>query len=169
MGCQKARIKPDFSELADKKAIILKCALKNTTFLHAEGKNKNVDGFPELFGGKLPALLDRLSNVLFNTIDTELLIFGETLEFRSFEARAKDIKLSASGSVEENGNIGLSLKILFSPEIVATLPEELKTILTPEETGWFSYHIKLESSRARPFLKLETDRFRLEFKEIQKH
>lgn len=178
LGCQGARIEPDFRELADKKAIILKCALKNVAFLRAGEKLSRSSGIPPkagkgagdllgLFGSSLPPLLEELVNVLFVTVDTELRVFGGTLEFRSFKAESRDIKVTASGFVRETGDTQLSLKIFFSPEIIATFPEELRAVLTPGVRGWSSYHIELESGRAKPFLKLETDRFRLEFKEIQ--
>lgn len=169
LGAEKAFIEPDFSEVLDKKAIILKCGIKNAAFLHVEEKLKDTNDLAKLFGGEVPPLLDKLANVLFSTIDGELRIFGETLQFRSLSAESRDIKLSASGSVTESGDTKLELEIFFSPEIVGAFPEELKSMLRAEATGWFSYRIKLESGESRPFFKLETDTLRLEFKQIEEH
>ncbi len=181
LGAEKALIKPDFSEVLDKKTIILKCSIKNAAFLRAEEKFKDTDDLLGLFGGKMPPLLDRLINVLFSDIDGDLRIFGKTLEFRSVRAESRDIKLLASGSVTESGDTKLDLEIFFSSEIVGAFPEELKAMLTAEATGlpdasadasaagWFSYRIKLESGESKPFLKLETDTLKLEFKQIEGH
>ena len=180
VGSQDALIEPDFSEVLDKKTIILKCSIKNATFLRAGEKFSRSSGIPPkagkdadellgLFGAEMPPLLDILANVLFSTIEGELRIFGETLEFRSVKAESRDIKLSASGSVTESGDTKLELEIFFSPEIAAAFPDELKAMLKVEATGWFSYRIKLESGEAKPFLKLETDRLKVEFKQIEEH
>ncbi len=178
LGSQKATIEPDFSELLDKKAIILKCIIKNAAFLDIGEKIKNTGDLSGLFDGKIPPLLNRLANVLFGTIEADLRIFGETLEFRSFKAESGDIEVSASGSVTESGDTKLDLEIFFSPGITATFPEELKSLLKAgeregasggETAGWLSYRVKLESGESKPFLKLETDFIKLEFKQIEEH
>lgn len=169
LGSQSALIRPDFTEALDKKTITLKCSIKNASLLHVKDKIKDTDDIAGFFGGKTSQLLDRLANVLFDTIDGELRIFGETLEFRSLKAVSNEIKLTASGSVTESGSINLSLEVFFAPDIVATFPDELKAMLKAEATGWFSYRIKLANSASESIFKLETDMFRVEFKEVVEH
>lgn len=174
LGCQYAYIRPDFSELANKKAIILNCSLKNASFFVLEKKMKGADGaLGEFLGGiygeniNRAPFLDRLINVLFGTVNTKLRIYGETLEFLSFDATSPDIRLCASGFITESEDLGLDMKIFFSPEMAQSFPEELKGLLTPVAKGWLSYRIELERSVKESFFKLDSDRIKMKFEKVE--
>jgi len=169
LGARQAYIEPDFSELTKKKAIILKCTLKDAAFLGIEEKIGDTDEVFKFFGNHTQPLLHKLISVLFETIKTELLIYGETLEFLSFEADSKDIKLYASGATNESGDLKLKLKVFFSPQIAADFPEELRALLVAKSKGWLSYSLEFDGGEEKGFLKLESDRFRIEFEQIEIH
>lgn len=154
LGCKKAYVEPCFDKLLTEKAIILKCALKDASFLNIEGQ------------GELSVLLDKIGSIVYDAVYMELAIYNDSVRFPFYQAYAKEAKLYASGSVTESGDLNLNLEVFFSPEIAAQFPEELIEILRQESKGWLSYRMHIESSEDTPFLKLETDRFRLDFKEI---
>jgi len=169
LGCKEAFIEPRFDEVWTKKAVILECTLKDASFLKVEEKLKDTDDLTKILGGNLDFLLDRLTGVLFEYITTELRIYGETAEFLSFEAYSKDIALFASGLISEAGNFNVDMKIFFSAGLAGHFPEEIKGMLTEEHEGWFSYSLKAESGKNGSFLNIDSDRFKLEFEEIETH
>lgn len=131
---RKAFVEPAFDRVLDKKLISLDCTFENASFLNPEEKS----------GASL--LFDKLATLVFERVDAELLIYGETVEFPSCQAENDDVKLYASGYVTESGGFELRMKIFFSPEIAKSLPEELRGMLTEVGGGWFSYflHIRLD-------------------------
>lgn len=165
--CQKALIEPDFSELAKKRVIILKCTLKNVTFLSGDEKIIKSDDFPASFENGPLVLFDKLNNIVYDTIWTELGVYNEKVRFSSYQANSKDVKIWASGTVEESGNFNIRVKGFFSPEIVAGVSQELIGILTQESRGWLSYSINVASDKDKSLFKLDSDRFKLDFKKIE--
>lgn len=156
-GCQKAYIEPGFDKLLTEKAIILKCTLKDASFLGVKGK------------GDLSVLFDKISNVVYDTIYVNMLIYNDRVRFPFYSAYSEDVRLYASGSVTEKGDLNLSVKAFFSPRIAGQFPEELSELLTQESGGWVSYRLHIESGKDKPFLKLESDKFRLNFERVKIH
>ena len=157
LGCQKAYIEPGFDKLLAEKAIILKCTLKDASLLGIKGE------------GDLSVLFDQISNNIYDTIYANLLIYNDRVRFPFFSAYSEDIRLYASGSMTEKGDLNLSMKAFFSPRITGQFPKELSEILTQESGGWVSYRLHVESGKDKPFLKLESDKFRLNFKRVEIH
>ena len=166
LGCKQAFIEPNFSKLITKKTIILRCGLQDAKFLHLKEKIKENDDYSFLFQGDVSKLLDRIIDFQFDVILTTLFLYGETVEFKTFEARSKDINIYASGKATESGNISLKAKFFFSPEIVKEFPEEVNSLLTEESRGWLSYSLELEGGQETPFLNINSDRIKIEFKKI---
>lgn len=158
LGCRKAFIRPGFKRLLANKAILLKCDLENAFFLS--------DGFMPPFNGGFSALFERLTGHVFENMQAELFIYGETIEFRSLEMHSKDITIYSYGTVNESGSFDIDARIYLSPEIVKSFPEELKAMLTEESRGYLSYHFSIEGGKDKSFLKLESDRFRLNFERL---
>jgi len=169
LGCREAFIEPRFDQLWTKKAIILECTLKDASFLKVEEKLKDTGELTKIFHGNLGFLFERLSGVLFEYINTELRVYGETAEFLSFEAHSKDIAVFASGLISESGNFNVDMKVFFSGGIVGLFPEEIQGMLTEEHEGWFSYSLKAETRKNGSFINIDSDRFKLEFEEIETH
>ena len=175
VGCQSALIKPGFKDLFSKKAITLECELRNAAILnlqkdaadHADSESQVQ--IPFLSGGDLSLVLDELCNNVYETMRATLVAHDDVIEFPFFEAQSKNIRISASGSARETGDINISIKALFSPEISTHLPEELLAILTEEPDGWLSYSVHFEGGETTPFLKFESDRFSFDFKEVEVH
>ncbi|MBL7156822.1 MAG: hypothetical protein ISS92_01530 [Candidatus Omnitrophica bacterium] len=167
LRCQKAFIAPDFREVIQKRAIILTCTLKKVSFANIEEKikgNDDLSGFPT---GDISLLLDRLQNITFDVVDANLRVYEDTVEILSFEAHSKDIRLYASGTITEAGDFDIATKIFFSPEVARELPEELSEFLTEKSRGWLSYYLHINTGEDKSFFKLETDRFRLNFEEVE--
>lgn len=157
LSCQKAYIEPGFDKLLTEKAIILKCALEDASFL------LGVKG-----QGDLSVLFDKISNNIYDTIYANLLIYNDGIRFPFFSAYSEDVRLYASGSMAEKGDLNLSIKAFFSPRIAGQFPEKnLSEILTQESGGWVSYRLHIESGKDKPFLKLESDKFRLNFERVE--
>ncbi|UCD55240.1 MAG: hypothetical protein JSV93_00135 [Candidatus Omnitrophota bacterium] len=157
LGCQKAYIEPGFDKLLAEKTIILKCTLKDASFLGVKG------------GGGLSALFDKITDNVYDTIYAKLFIYNDRVRFPFCSAYSKDIRLYASGSMTEKGDLDLSMKVFFSPFIAAQFPEELSDILTQESGGWVSYRLHIENGKDKPFLKFESDKFRLNFEQVEIH
>lgn len=167
IGCKKAFIEPDFSELISKKAITLRCTFQDVAFLHIEERISDPENMALFFEGGAGPLLDRIKNMRFDAMRLTLVIYGETAEFPHFEAHSKDIKIYASGRMSESGDFKLKLKAFISPEMAGTLPLELSVLLTEESRGWLSYSLDAEGAEDEPFLRLKSDRIKIDFEKIE--
>ena len=169
--CQKAFIEPRFDKVLNEKKIILKCFLKNASFLSiAESIKKNKSGLPfGLADDTVAPLIEALNDLLFETVTTTLVIFGERLDFPDFRAYSKNVKLFATGFIDESGNFDLKLKVFFSPETASEFPEELTAFLVEEGFGWVSYYVDFGSDRNDTSLNFESSKFKLDFKEVKIH
>ena len=168
LGCQKALIRPDFSELIKRKAIILECDLENASFLGAEEKIKESDdNFLAFLQGDVTAVFDMVANLVFDSVRTKLIVYGDTVEFPYYEAHSEGIKLKASGSASKSGDFDIEAKAFFSRETAEGFPEELKALLTEGSDGWFSYYLRAAGGKDKPFLELESDMFRLQFERVE--
>jgi len=166
LACQRALIEPRFNRLYTNRTIILDCYFENASLLGIDDKTKESDQSFQLFNGGLGVLFERLKNLVFEDVHTRLVVYGETVEFPYFEAAGKESKIVASGYVTESGDFKIAAKIFFSPEVAAEFPEELKKMLTAESRDWLSYSLSIESGQDKSFLKLESDRFRLNFERL---
>jgi len=167
LGCQKAYIEPSFKDMLKKRVIILKCALENASFLGVEEKFSQNTERILLFDKDLTSLLAKLRTLLYDNIYATLLIYENRVEFSSYEATSRDVLIRASGSITETGELDIKAKAFFSPRIINELPEGLSGILTEEADGWYSYTLHVEKGEEKPFLKLDSDRFRFDFENIE--
>jgi hypothetical protein len=154
LGAKKAHIAPDFGKLISEKAIILNCTLEDVTFLGGGAE----DDFTDLFG--------RMRDNAYDTIYTELVIYNDRVRFPFFTAHGKDVKLYASGTMAKKGDLDLNLRAFFSPRVAGQIPEELRDMLVEKPGGWMSYRLHMESGKDKPFLKLESDKLKLSFEEV---
>lgn len=169
LECQNASIEPRLNKLITEKKIILKCALKNASFLNLDEKLKNNGEIAPFFAGEASALLKRLGGILYDAVHTEIIMHNDSVHFPYYTADSKDVKIRAFGHMSKKGDFDISLKILFAPEMTKQFPEALSALLTKESKGWSSYYMRIASGQEKPFLKVESDRFRLDFKEIEAH
>jgi len=167
LGCQEAYIQPDFSKVKDESAILIKCELKNASFLKIKERIAESAQKLLLFDKDLAGILEELGNILYGNMSVTLRLYTGRVEFSSCEAYNRDIRLNASGTVTEEGDLDIKAKVFFSPELTGKLPEELSSVLTEESRGWRSYSLHLEKGEEKPFLKLESDRIRFDFKKIE--
>lgn len=167
LASRKAFIEPGFDRVLREKKITLACDLENTSFLNPRGRAGDPGELAELFQGSPSLLVDELAGLVFEHIHTDLVIYGETVEFPAFEAGSKDVKLYASGYITESGDFDIKVKLFFSPRVARGFPEELKMMLTEKSRGWFSYFLHVESGKGMPSLKLESDRFKLDFDRLE--
>ncbi|OGW75207.1 MAG: hypothetical protein A2Z72_03980 [Omnitrophica bacterium RBG_13_46_9] len=165
--CQTAYIEPRFDRLISEKAIILKCCLNDVTFAGIEEKVGNRSGLPIFFPESTGALLDKLTKIRYEVINTTLAVYGDRVRFLSYQAISKEVKLDASGTILEAGDFDISIDVFFSPEIVGQAPDALKALLTERHDGWFSYHIDGESKHDTPSLEINSDKFNLSIKRIK--
>ncbi|MBL7155735.1 MAG: hypothetical protein ISS90_01175 [Candidatus Omnitrophica bacterium] len=164
---EKTFIEPDFADIFDKKAIVLRCVLDRAFFSNVREMLPGEKEISRFLGeGPFP-LLDNLINVVFDTMDVTLVIYGKTVEFPSFVAESPDIKIFASGSVTDGGDSSVRMKIFLSSRFTEGLPEAVRELLKEEAGGWHSYSISFEGGKNRPSFKLESDRFNIEFKRIE--
>ena len=167
MSCGAAVIEPDFSELFSKKAINLKCSLYGGRIANIQEKMNDIAGMPLVFDSSASYVVDTISGIFYKKIEAKLRMYGETVDFIYFEADSDKVRLSASGSFSEDGKVSLSTDILLSSEMVSGFPPEITAMLTEKPDGWFSYSINVETGKDRPYLKLESDRIKINFEKIE--
>ena len=167
LGCEEGYIEPDFSEIIGKEAIILTCTLRNASFL-SSGESLIPDGdTPDFLQDDLRILLPRLVNIVYDNVFTTFRMYGDTVEFISFSAYSKDIRLFASGAISDSGASDIQAQAYFSPNIAGEFPEGLQALLTQKSNGWMSYSMHLETGQDLPSLKFESDRIRIQFQQIE--
>ena len=167
LGAEEACIKPDFRKMIKERAIVLRCTLENASFLTLGEKLGNNHDLFNLLGENLSALSDELGNILYETMDAELLIYTDKVRLTSCEANSKYLKLRASGVVGKKGDMDVKAQIFFSPEIASHFPNGLSGILTEESKGWLSYALHIKRVQDKSFLKLESDKFKLDFERVE--
>jgi len=168
IACSKAFIKPGFSQLFRKKAIMLVCRLEDASFLQVTEKMGNDDEFQAFFQGGTTDLMERLISTLPNTIETELILHDDTVDITYFKAASASGEINASGFINDNGEFDITGKIRFPPEIAREFPEELRGMLTMDEaTGWMSYSMHIRASQETPSFLFESDRLRINIKQVK--
>ena len=166
IGAESATLYPDFSRTFKESIIILKCEIKNASLLEIEEKFKGSNEDILKLGANVNDLLDEVLNILFFKINTTLLIDKDSVHFETFEATSENIKIIASGFVNEAGDFSVNASFLFSPEIVSKIPEKVTEMLRQEENGWFSYSLRAESGKKNSYLKFESDLLKIDFRQI---
>jgi len=167
LGCREAYLIPDFSEVFSEKAITLECAIKDASFLEVEKKIKDVGDLDKYFDKDTLRLLSGLLDMLFQEIFVKIKIYGTIAEIKYFTAYSKTVRIFASGVIEEDKGFELKAKIFISPTLAAKLPAEVVEFLTEKSRGWFSYSFHIVAREDRPFLKFESDRFRINFEKVE--
>jgi len=173
LACRKAYITPDFSRVFQKQAILLSCNLKDAVLSGKETKLDTDDLFllavDKLQKGASEAsdLLERVFNIVYDRINTRLVVYGNTVEFLSFEANSPDIKLFAEGKIVEDESLYMKAKVFFSPGLTERFPQVLLDMLTDEKDFWKSYSWTIESGVDRPYLKIDSDRIKINFETIE--
>ena len=167
LGAESAILYPDFSRTFSENIIILKCKIKNASLLEIEEKFKSSgEDFFQL-GANINDLLDEILDILFFEINTTLLIDKDSVHFETFEATSENIKIIASGFVNEAGDFSINASFSFSPQIVLKFPEKVTEMLRKEESGWFSYSLQAESGEKNSYLKFESDLLKIDFRQIE--
>jgi len=167
IACSKAFIKPGFSQLFRKKAIILVCRLEDASFLQVTEKIGKDDEFQAFLQGGTTDLMERLIGTLPNTIETELILHDDTVDITYFKAASASGEVKASGFINDDGEFDITGKMRFPPEIARELPKELSGMLTEDEaTGWMSYSMHVRASEKTPSFLLESDRLRINIKQV---
>ena len=166
IGCEKAFIEPDFSRVADKGAIRLSCVLEKAVFQDAEEKLGDAGEFFPLAGAASSGLFEKIKNFSFDNIFVTLEACGETVDIISFDARSGDIKILASGSVNEKGKLEFASRIFFSPAIASELSGDARGFLKEESSGWMSYSASFSGGENASSLKFDSDRIKIEFNEM---
>lgn len=167
ISCGAALIEPSFDELFSKKAILLECSLYGGRIVDIKETVKNMTDMSLVFNESASYVVDTISDIFYKKINAKLRMYGETVDFIYFKADSDKVRLSASGSFSEDGKVALSTDILLSPEITSDFPPEIVAMLTEKSDGWFSYSVNIETSKDRPYLKLESDRIKINFEKIE--
>ena len=167
IGSQRATLEPDFAKMLSERLIVLKCFIEDASFLMLKEQISGDSETFKLLDENSKVLLSRLVEVLFSSIDTTLLIYEDRVRFSRLEADSADIRLSASGEITEDGDFDIDAKIFISGSMVQSLPVEVAGMLRSEKDGWMSYHLSLQASQNNPFLNLESDRFRIQFEQVE--
>jgi hypothetical protein len=164
--CEKALIVPRFSKLITKKTIILTCTFQNAAFLSLEEKIGESDDLAAFMQGGASALMEKLLNINFDTMKMELYLREGRVDFPHFNAMSKEGAISVSGYATEDGDFDIKGKISFPPATVKLFPPELVEMLTEDKSGWFAYSMHIEASQKNAFLKFDSDRLKIDFKQV---
>ena len=167
LSSERVFIEPRFHRLFSDRTIVLNCNMENARFLATDENASQNDDLLGLFQGGASLILKHLTRMQFDHIHAELAIWGETVEFYSFEADAPDVRIYASGRIAESGSLGLNMRIFFAPELARDFPEELGNLLTQEARGWLSYSLSVETGRDKSFLKMESENIKIDFERLE--
>ena len=167
LSSERAFIEPRFHRLLSDRTIVLNFNMENARFLPAGESASLNDDLLGLLQGGTSLVLNRLTRMQFDRIHAELAIWGETIEFNSFEADSPDARIYASGRITESGSLNLNMRIFFAPELARDFPEELGRILTQEAGGWLSYSLSVETGQDRSSLRVESEKFKLNFERLE--
>ncbi len=167
IACERALIEPDFSEIIGKGAITLRCQLKNASFLRIKEKLLESPEISAFLEANASEVFEHIIGIDFETIDTTLRLWEENLEIGSLEANGKDARITSSGTFTESGKVKLAVKVLFSPHLIESLPEDARNMLKQESDGWYSYSLNFEADRENEAMTLDSDKISIRFEKIK--
>lgn len=166
LSCEKAFVQPDFSELLKQGSITLTCSIRNAVFSEARRDREEADGIFSFFHASGSEMLKRIAGCPFENIYTRLFLHGDTVEFLYFVADSRDIKIYGKGSINRAGDLKMSARVFLSEKIAGKFSNELRDLFTPESSGWLSYGLNIEKGESVPFLKVDSDRFSINFQKV---
>jgi hypothetical protein len=167
LRCESAFIEPSFDELLTRGAIIVKCTLEKAVLLEGAVQNGAEEESPMIFDNTIAALVQRLKGIVYGTMHATLVVHDDTVTFLNYEAHSDDVRLLASGSATEQGDLDIDLSLFFSPEMTGAFPEEVSALLVEKPRGWTGYSISVERKHDTSFVKIESDRFTFNFKRVE--
>ncbi len=164
--CKNANIRFDYTKLLTKQAIGLHCRFIEPVLTGRPPPENKEKSFIDFLPTVIFSMLGETTNFKYDDMVCDLLIYGETAEVHQFTATSRDIILKAKGLLTYSGQIDLELMALFSPGFIEGLGEQAAIILEEDDGGWMSFKVKIKTSEeGGPFLKLESERFKLSITE----
>ncbi len=165
--CASVDIWFDYSKTLTRGAVGLHCRLNKPMFLGESTSQEKAATFLEILPSILFSMLGKTANLQYDDIFCDLLMYGDTAEILLFTANSRHVIMRVKGKATSDGQVDVNLKAYFSPEFIANFSDEVKLLLEEETDGWMSFRIGIKSSKEKPFLELDSDRFRLSIRESQ--
>lgn len=136
--------------------------LNNVRFLH-DAKKDNVSHDDLIQTLAMPFSGDRI----YEEISARIELSNDRVYIKDLAASAGDIRLEIAGTIYRDGKVDGNVRIFFSNNVVAALPEELtNTILAQEKDGWRSLEVNVSGDYIRPSVQISGNMFRLKIKEV---
>jgi len=150
----------DFSKILKKRAIGLRCSLKDPIFNFKED-NKSSDLLSYL-PREFIALQEKVNWLDMGYLSCGLLLYGETAEITEFLLGSDDVKIYGNGLVEKEKTIDVYIKALFSQKIALVFPEMALAILEDNRNGTKTLEVKLKMDMVNKSVKFHTKYLRFE-------
>lgn len=159
--CVNADIWFNYSKTLTKGIIGLHCRFNKPVFSGKSVSGGETATFPEILPSILFSMFGETANLQYEDIFCDLLMYGDTAEILMFTANSRHVIMKLKGKASTDGQVDVVLKAYFSPAFIADFSDEVKLLLEEETGGWMSFSTGIKSSKEKPFLRLDSDRFRL--------
>lgn len=132
LSAEKAEFRIDLQNILRDRGLKAECDLSGVTIASASG---------ERISSGTPGIMDIIFDPerRYETVSLDLFISSSLFEVSDFLAASKDIRIEGKCRFNRlKDNLDLDLSIMFSPDLVAGLPDALReNILPPREDGWY--------------------------------
>ncbi len=159
--CVNADIWFNYSKTLTKGIIGLHCRFNKPVFSGRSTPQEEKATFLEILPSILFSMLGETANFQYDDIFCDLLMYGDTVEILMLTADSRHVIMKLKGKASTDGQVDVDLKVYFSPAFIANFSDEVKLLLEEETGGWMSFRTGVKSSKEKPFLRLDSDRFRL--------
>ena len=165
--CVNADIWFNYSKTLTKGIIGLHCRLNKPTFSGKSTSGEEAATFLEILPSILFSMLGKTADLQYDDIFCDLLMYGDTVEILMFTANSRHVIMKLKGKASTDGQVDVDFKVYFSPAFIANFPDEVRLLLEEETGGWMSFRTRIKNSKEKPFLQLDSDRFRLSIGQIK--